>query len=72
MNDEEVTWSCYKKLLFYLYYEKYRMGKPWNLKIILTILDDDLDVVGHSFIAFERNIPTFICNILCNYYFICE
>ena len=41
-------------------------------KLSEVAIDDVLGMVGHSFTIVERNIPTFICNILCNYYFICE
>ena len=47
------------------------MGKLWNFKILLIILDDVLGMVGHRFTTVERNIPAFTCNTLCNYYFTC-
>ena len=47
------------------------MGNYRNFKILLITFDDVLGMVGHSFTTVERNIPTFTCKILCNYYFIC-
>ena len=53
-----------------------RRNKGWEnpeiLKILLITFDDVLGMVGHSFTNVEGNIPTFIHNMLCNYYFICE
>ena len=47
-------------------------GNPGIFKILLITFANVLCMVSHSFTTVERNIPTFICNILCIYYFICE
>ena len=48
------------------------MGKFLNFEILLITLDIVVGMVGHnSFTTVVRNIPTFTCNSLCNY-FTCE
>ena len=52
-----------------------RRNKGWQnpeILIFFITLDDVLGMVGYSFTIVERNIPTFTCNTLCNYYFTCE